>query len=111
MAAWNRRDLDAWAEGFTEDVVWDVGDAFLDQEPVEGREALRRWGHSVFRAWDDLRLEVLEMREEPQRLVTRIRMSGRIRATGLDLEQHVDQIFEFRGEELKPSRLEIRRIV
>jgi len=105
-AEWGRRDFDVWVERFTDDVVWDVSAAFFDQEPVRGREALRRWCDAVMRAWDDLRIEHLETLEESDdRLTELIRLTGRGRTTGVVVDHRYRQFFEFRGEKI--SRVEI----
>ena len=104
---WNRRDFDVWIERFTEDVVWDISPAYFDQDPVRGRDALRRWCDEVQRVWDGFRIEHLETVEEsPERLTELIRLSARGRTTGALVDQRCFQIFEFRGDKISAVRIE-----
>ena len=103
---WNRRDFDVWVERFTEDVVWDVSAAWFDQDPVHGRDALRRWCDWIFRAWDEFRIEHLETTEQSEDgVVELIRLTARGRTTGALVDQRYRQVFEFHGEKI--SRVHI----
>jgi ketosteroid isomerase-like protein len=103
---WNRRDFDAWVERFTDDVEWDISAAWFDQEPVRGRDALRRWCDWIFTAWDEFRIEKIETLEDSDdRLVELIRLIARGLTTGATVDQRFRQILEFRGDKISRGRL------
>lgn len=55
LDAWNARDLDAFTALLTPDVYWhDLG---MPHPPAVGHDAVRRFAHSVLRAFPDFRYE------------------------------------------------------
>jgi ketosteroid isomerase-like protein len=103
---WNRREFDAWVERFTDDVEWDISAAWFDQDPVHGRDALRRWCDGIFRVWDEFRIEKLETLEDADdRLVVLIRLIARGLTTGARVDQRFRQVLEFRGDKISRARI------
>jgi steroid delta-isomerase-like uncharacterized protein len=57
LAAWHSHDPDQLAALSTEDVVWE--DPFIAPDGIlHGREELRNWSRSIFRAFPDVEFEV-----------------------------------------------------
>src|SRR5215213_7570794 len=50
IGAWNAHDLDTYATFLTEDAIWDDPSMPV---PTRGRDAIRRFGHGVLRAFPD----------------------------------------------------------
>jgi ketosteroid isomerase-like protein len=98
-AGWERGDFSSaeWAHPDIE-YVWADGPAPGTWTGLNGMAEAAR---GIFNAWADYRVEALEYRELPgDRVLVFTRMSGRGRASGLELEQMRTQgatIFEIRG--------------
>ena len=96
--AWNAAEFERWAEQWDEDVVYDLSRIFWDQRPIHGREAMVKWAHSVLRAWESMRLELVETLEvSDERIVQRVRVEAKASYTGLDMDQSALQVFEYAG--------------
>ena len=78
--AFNRGDLDAVVESFTEDAVQD---AAVVGETNRGRDEIRRSFAEYFELVEDHRTEVVEFIEESGLIVVPVRLHGRMRHTGI----------------------------
>ena len=77
LAAWNARDLDAFADLLTEDVEW--YDPAMPNPPARGRDAVKAFAASILRAFPDFRYEIdppMCISEDRKRCAIRWRISG-----------------------------------
>lgn len=56
LAAWDRRDLDAYVGLLADDVEW--YDPAMPEPPARGRQAVRAFSENVLRAFPDFRYEI-----------------------------------------------------
>jgi uncharacterized protein len=96
-AAWSARDLDAFVEVFSEDVVLRpfLG-AGLGASKYQGHAGLRRWFQEANDAWDELRIEPYEFREAGDRLAVFLKAIGRGRGSHVEVEAEIVHVAEFR---------------
>jgi steroid delta-isomerase-like uncharacterized protein len=81
--AFNRGDLEAVVESFTEDAVQE---AAVVGETNRGRDEIRRSFAEYFELVEDHRTEVVEYIEESGLVVVPVRLHGRMRHTGISDE-------------------------
>jgi ketosteroid isomerase-like protein len=99
LDAWNRGDLDACLETGHPQIEWISGIA----SEVEGTEAVYRGGEEMRGFWDewqslwDLTIEVSEIRDFGETVVTVGRIRTRGKTSGIDLERPVAYVFELDG--------------
>jgi ketosteroid isomerase-like protein len=86
--AWNRGDIDAFADHVAEDVAWlEVSgrpEGSVDSERY-GRDRLRESLRSLFDAWESYHLEAERIHDLGDRVVAIVRESARGRASGLQI--------------------------
>ena len=79
IAAFNRGDIERALEGFSPDIVWEVGrDVAPDAAVYEGHEGVRRFWSEWKELFKDFEIDVLECRAVDER-----RVLGVIRAKGV----------------------------
>lgn len=87
--AWNRGDIDGFAEHVSEDVAWlEVSgrpEGGGDTELV-GRDRMRNSLRSLFEAWESYHLEAERLEDLGDRVVAIVRETGRGRASGLEVD-------------------------
>jgi ketosteroid isomerase-like protein len=59
--AWNRGDIDGWARGLDDDVVWVPLAENPETEPVQGREATREFVLDWVGPWDEYTVDVTKV--------------------------------------------------
>lgn len=87
--AWNRGDIDGFAEHVAEGVAWlevsgrpeGGGDTVL-----VGRDRMRNSLRSLFEAWESYHLEAERIEDLGERVVAIVRETARGRASGLEVE-------------------------
>jgi uncharacterized protein len=87
--AWNRGDIDGFAEHVAEDVAWlevsgrpeGGGDTVL-----VGRDRMRNSLRSLFEAWESYHLEAERIEDLGERVVAIVRETARGRASGLEVD-------------------------
>ncbi len=88
FAAWNRRDIAAFAEHAAEDVVW-LEVAGRPEGPGgerHGRERMRRSLEELFEAWESYRLDVERLDANGAHVLVLARETARGRTSGLEVE-------------------------
>jgi uncharacterized protein len=89
FAAWNRGDIDAFADHVSEDVAWlEVSgrpEGGGDTELL-GRERMRASLRSLFDAWESYHLEAESIRDVGDRVVAIVRETARGRASGVEVD-------------------------
>lgn len=92
----NAGDLDAVADCFGADAVIEPAPEDLDTEPQRGPEGLRAfaklWGNEL----EAIQFEPLEFRENASKVFVRLRLSGRGRASGVEVDAEVFHLLELR---------------
>jgi ketosteroid isomerase-like protein len=87
--AWNRGDIDGFAEHVAEDVAWlEVSgrpEGGGDTELV-GRDRMRHSLRSLFEAWESYHLEAERIEDLGDRVVAIVRETARGRASGLEVD-------------------------
>jgi ketosteroid isomerase-like protein len=99
---WNRGELDAMLEMYTDDAVFDVSAVFTDVEPMHGRQEIRRYWETLRETWDGLRIDPLEgFAVGDGRLVIDQRMWAKGTRSGISVDQRVAMLYEIRPEDRK----------
>jgi uncharacterized protein len=86
--AWNRGEIDAFADHVAEDVAWLEVSGRPEGEALErlGRDRLRQSLESLFEAWESYRLEVERIHDIGDRVVTVVREVARGRTSGVEID-------------------------
>ncbi len=103
VAAYNRRDLDAFLEAFDPEVEWHA----LTQVMFGGEESVHR-GHAGIRdgvreiheVLAELQLGYSEIRDLGERIVVIGSVSGRGRASGAETEMPINWVVEFKDSKV-----------
>jgi ketosteroid isomerase-like protein len=88
LDAWNRGELEAFADQVAEDVAWLEVSGRPEGEPSErlGRERLQQSLESLFEAWESYRLEIEWISAVDDRVVAVVREVARGRASGVEVD-------------------------
>lgn len=103
--AFNRRDIDEFAETFTADYEW-VG-AFLgvvEGGSHRGREGLARYFSEAEETWSELNVSGEEFHDLGDRVLVLGRMEGQGRTSGVRVDTPYTMIVEFREGKVSRSR-------
>jgi ketosteroid isomerase-like protein len=95
---WNRGDVDALLARTTEDFEWHpVLVASVEGGAYRGHDGFREFLSEWTSTWNSWNLEAEEMREfgDQVLVLTRVRAEGR--GSGVELDQSLAHLFEFRG--------------
>jgi ketosteroid isomerase-like protein len=86
--AWNRGEIEAFADHVAEDVAWLEVSGRPEGEASErlGRDRLRQSLESLFEAWESYRLELERIHDLGDRVVAVVREVARGRASGLEVD-------------------------
>ena len=87
-AAFNRRDLDAFEEYWTDDIDYRAAEGALDDHgPIQGKDALRAFMQDWLDMFDDFRAEPVELIEAGEdKVITVVRVSGRAKLSGVETD-------------------------
>jgi ketosteroid isomerase-like protein len=88
LDAWNRGELEAFADQVAEDVAWLEVSGRPEGEPSErlGRDRLQQSLESLFEAWESYRLEIEWISAVDDRVVAVVREVARGRASGVEVD-------------------------
>jgi ketosteroid isomerase-like protein len=95
-AAWNRDDRRAALAFFADDVIWTPAREDPDARPHHGREGVRRFWAQWEDLFDGIRIEPEELVDVSDRIVSRLHITGSGKGSGVDVDQRVYQVVEFR---------------
>jgi ketosteroid isomerase-like protein len=89
------------------DVVWEENvQAFSGLAPMyRGHDGIIRWLNEVMEAWDELRLESLEVIEAGDHLVAHIRLLGKGRGSGIPVDMRIYNVFKLRDGKIARRRI------
>jgi ketosteroid isomerase-like protein len=99
---WNRGEFDLMLEPYAEDAVFDISAVFTDVAPVRGHEDMRRCWHELQETWDGLRLDPVELLDVGDgRYVVDLRLWGKGRRSGVEVDQRFAMLYALRPEDGK----------
>jgi ketosteroid isomerase-like protein len=94
--AWSRRDLDAFAACFSEDVeLRPYLGRGLGSTIYRGHAGLRRWFEEANEEWDELTVDPREFQEFGDQLLVVLRAVGRGRGSHVEVEAEIVHLAEF----------------
>lgn len=95
----NRGDLDQALIGFSDDIEWVAPDMVPDPGPHTGPDGVRRFWDMWRDAFDDFRIEVLEVHDLDQHVVVIARVHGTGRDSGASVTTPVfPQVWTWDGD-------------
>jgi ketosteroid isomerase-like protein len=96
---WNRDEFEPMEEMYAEDVLFDVSAVFTDVAPMRGKEDIRRYWHELRETWAGLRLDPVEVLDVGDgRYVADLRLWGRGKRSGAEVEQHFAFLYTVRPD-------------
>jgi ketosteroid isomerase-like protein len=103
VAAYNRRDIDAFLEAFDPQVEWHSLTQVMfggEQSVYRGHRGIREGVREMDEALVELQVEYSEIRDLGERIVVIGRVSGRGRASGAETESPINWVIEFRNSKV-----------
>jgi ketosteroid isomerase-like protein len=98
LGEWNRGDVEALIARTTEDFEWHpVLVASVEGGAYRGHDGFREFMGEWTSTWDSWNLEPEEMREYGDQVLVLTRVHARGRGSGVELDQSLAHLFEFRG--------------
>ena len=92
---WNRGEFDLMLEPYAEDALFDISAVFTDVTPVRGHADMRRSWEDLRETWQGLRLDPVEVLEVGEgRFVVDLRLSGKGRGSGAEVEQRFAMLYD-----------------
>jgi ketosteroid isomerase-like protein len=105
---WNRGEFDLMLEPYVEDAVFDVSAVFTDIAPVHGHEEMRNSWLQLRETWDGLRLDPVEVLDAGDgRYVVDLRLWGKGRRSGVEVDQRFAMAYTVRLEDGKVVRAQL----
>jgi ketosteroid isomerase-like protein len=96
---WNRDEFEPMEEMYAEDALFDVSAVFTDVAPMRGKEDIRRYWHELRETWAGLRLDPVEVLDVGDgRFVADLRLWGRGKRSGAEVEQHFAFLYTVRPD-------------
>jgi ketosteroid isomerase-like protein len=106
MDAFNRRDLNAYNDLFTQDFEWFPalpstveGDGYL------GSEGIEKYFGEINDTWEEFRVIAEEYRDLGGRLLMLGRMEGRGRGSGVQVDAPLGAVWDFRNGRISRARV------
>jgi ketosteroid isomerase-like protein len=96
-AALNRREWDVVPELCHPDFEWTWPKGMADTDVFRGQDGFRRGVEAWLDPWDECLLEPAEVLERADELLVIVRYSARGGGSGMELDQLVAHLWEFRG--------------
>ena len=105
---WNRGEFELMLEPYAEDAVFDVSAVFTDIAPVRGRENMQRCWQEMRETWDGVRLDPVELLDVGDGgYVVDLRLWGRGRRSGAEVDQRFAMLYAVRPEDGKVTRAQL----
>ena len=93
-------------EMYAEDALFDVSAVFTDVAPMRGKENIRRYWYELRETWAGLRLDPVEVLDVGDgRYVADLRLWGRGKRSGVEVEQRFAFVYDVRLEDGKVIRV------
>jgi ketosteroid isomerase-like protein len=103
----NGGDLEGSLDYLTEDVRWSRPYPYGIDEPTTliGRDMVRRLFQALVRDWEDYRVDALDFIVAGGGVIVPIRVSGRGRSSGIDVDQRLVELFIFSDDLIAEVRI------
>jgi ketosteroid isomerase-like protein len=98
--AFNRRDVEAFAEMTTPDFEWTTSMMAVEGEVFWGRAGIDTYFERMIDVWDEFRGFAEEYRDLGDRVLWLGRLEGRGRGSGVPVSAQLDIIFDVRGDRI-----------
>ena len=96
VEAWNARDIERFVALIHPDAELRTMRAQLEGKAYRGRDGARQAAADIDEDWGELRMELEEVQVTEDRAFARIRLTGRGRTSGVDMDVVTGWIFGFR---------------
>ena len=105
-AAFNRGDLDAWLEYWTDDIDYRAVEGALDDRgPMHGKDAVRAYFQDWLDTFDDLKAEPRELIDAAdEQVVTVLRFGGRAKLSGVEADLTFAVVYTLRDGKVARGR-------
>jgi ketosteroid isomerase-like protein len=97
---WANRDFSAIIEILDPNAVLDLSRNVFNPDVYRGVEGFKRWVENVDEVWERFEAELEEIVDGADRVVSAVRMSGRGRGSGVEVDMRVFQVWHFREGKL-----------
>ncbi len=104
MAAFNERDVNAFAAITTPDFEWTTSMTAVEGEVFRGREGIETYFERMREAWEEFRSLPSEYRDLGERVLSIGRLEGRGLGSGVPVDTALDILFDFRGGKISRQR-------
>jgi ketosteroid isomerase-like protein len=95
--AFNRRDFDALLAFYHPEIVWEQDERFVEPGTHYGHHGVRHVIDSIFESFAEFRLEAHEVLDLDDRVLAIVRVVGKAKLTGLELETPGAHLFWISG--------------
>jgi ketosteroid isomerase-like protein len=101
------RTREPLGEDMAPDFVWDMSTfrGWPERKLYDGADGMREFIADWTDAWDEWRLEVIELKDAGDEVVAIVHQSGRSKTTGLEVEMDFAQLWTFEGGKQKRMRM------
>jgi ketosteroid isomerase-like protein len=105
-AAFNRGDLDAWLQYWTDDIDFRAAEGAPDDHgPINGKDALRAFAQDWLDTFDDFRGEPVELIDAGEdTVIAVIRISGRAKLSGVETDLTYAELSTLRDGKIARGR-------
>ena len=106
VAAYNRRDLDALSEHWTDDIDHRAAEGAIDDRgPIHGKDAMRAYMQDWLDTFDPLTVEPLEVIDAGEnQVVAVLRFAGRAKLSGVDTDLTYAVVYTIRDGKIARGR-------
>jgi uncharacterized protein len=95
-ASLNRRDIEATLEALDPDVIWRESAELPGAGEMRGADAVRRFLREFLESWESFEQEVEGIEQAGDRVLVSLHMSGRGRASGLEVDTRYAHLWTVR---------------
>jgi ketosteroid isomerase-like protein len=98
FVAFNRGDLDAFEQYWTDDIDYRAAEGALDDHgPIQGKDALRAFMQDWLDMFDDFRAEPVDLIEAGEdKVIAVVRISGRAKLSGVETDLTYAELWTLR---------------
>lgn len=104
IAAFNMRDVDAFAAVTTRHFAWSPSMVAVEGEIFRGREGIERYFASLSNAWQSFTILTGTFRELAELVVMLGQLEGRGQASGVRVVESLGMVFDFRDGRISAIR-------
>jgi hypothetical protein len=102
---WNCGEIDLMQDQYADDAEFDFSAVFTDMEPLRGQESIRRQWDEMWKAWEGVRLDPLEVFDLGHgRFVVDVRLWGKVKRIGIEVDQRRALLYTVRASDEKVVR-------